>query len=362
MHKLTLNLGKKKSSIIVGKGSLKEILHYLPKKTSSLVLISDERLQTHRKMVMKVLKSSKLPVSEIVVKAGEDLKNIESIYPLYQNLLESNADRDTIIIALGGGSIGDAAGFIASTYLRGISWIGLPTTLLAQVDSAVGGKTGINHKVGKNLIGSFHQPCLVLCDSDFLNGLGEREIVSGTGEIIKYALTFDKPFFQYLEKNLDRLLKADPKILSEAITKSLKWKCKTVEKDEFDRLGIREVLNFGHTFGHALESATSYQVFQHGEAVLWGMRFALALSMVRGHISHADREKMDALIRRVPLISIPKHLKSQDIFPFMKKDKKASAGTIRFVLLDKIGRSISDKKVQAKDLDLAFELIKGKEK
>jgi 3-dehydroquinate synthase len=358
---IKLKLDKKNYPVVIGNDVLKAISTYLPKNTSKIIVISDERLVTKRKSLMKALKTLSLPLAEIPVKAGEDLKSIKSVYPLFGKLLEAKADRDSVLIALGGGTIGDVAGFVAATYMRGIPWMGIPTTLLAQVDSGVGGKTGMNHESGKNLIGAFYQPILVVCDLSALKTLGIRERISGLGEIVKYGLTFDPKFLKWFEKNLPALLKGSPSELSYAIEKSLSWKCFTVAEDVEDRTGVREVLNFGHTFGHALEAATNYKMFQHGEAVIWGMRFALALSEIRGKLSKKKRAKMNDLLLKFDVPGIPKKLKRDEILKHMKRDKKAHGDKIRFVLLDDIGHSVSDSGVTKKDLDQAFLLVTGRE-
>jgi 3-dehydroquinate synthase len=361
MSRVELKLGRQSYPIRIGAGEIRSLAAFVKaRKYSKIFVISDERLSEARSVLLKALEATKLPVSELAVKAGESLKDFRKVYPIYESMLEARVDRDSVLIALGGGSVGDAAGFVASTYLRGIDWIGVPTTLLAQVDSSVGGKTGVNHRVGKNLIGAFHQPALVLCELDFLKTLSPREIVSGLGEVVKYGLTFDLKFLAYLETHLDRMLTLDPKPLQAAVERSLDWKCRSVARDERDRSGVREVLNFGHTFGHALESATRYRRYQHGEAVIWGMRFALALSEVRGHLTAAHRERGDAILRRLPVPPIPKKLERDFIFSFMKKDKKSSGGKIRFVLLDRLGHSVSDSGVKPADLERAYAMLQEK--
>ena len=360
---LKLSLKERSYSIEVGQSSAKSLVQFLTqrkarlKRDSRVFLIRDERLSEPAAQIVSYLEAKKISVMDISVRAGESLKDIESVYPLYGKLLEGKANRDSVLVALGGGSIGDAAGFVAATYMRGIDWVGLPTTLLAQVDSSVGGKTGINHESGKNLIGAFHQPSLVIVDTAFLKTLGPREIISGVGEIAKYSLTFDSKFFTYLEENLSALLNLDPTVLTYSIHRSLDWKCKAVSKDEFDRTGVREVLNFGHTFGHALESATHYELYQHGEAVIWGMRFALALSQVRNKLKSAERTRMDRFLRQLPVPGIPSNLDAVQIFKFMKKDKKAEGDVIRFVLLDRLGHSVSDKGVKLEHLHQAYQLM-----
>ncbi|MGK5085648.1 3-dehydroquinate synthase [Bdellovibrionota bacterium FG-1] len=345
--------------IQIGAGAIRGIGKCLARAPSRRAfLISDVRLIEPRAALKSALAAASWEVFEIPVEAGESLKDIQAIYPLYGKLLDGKANRDSVIFALGGGTVGDAAGFVASTYLRGIPWVGVPTTLLAQVDSSVGGKTGINHSAGKNLIGSFHPPQLVICDTDFLRTLGSREIISGFGEVVKYGIAFDPKFFSYLEKNREKFMAMDPQVIAYSIERSLFWKCKMVARDEFDRKGIREALNLGHTFGHALESLTDYKVFQHGEAVLWGMRFALALSKVRRRLAAKTRDRVDTVLASIPIPTIPRRLKISQLIACMKKDKKIRDGKIHFVLLKELGRTFSDGRVQEEDLKTAFKLLK----
>ena len=341
--------------IIIGENAIKVLPEFLSKRKSKKVyLISDVRLTAARKKILQLLIKKGLTVHEIPVKAGEKLKDIRSVYPIYGELLDKKADRDSIILALGGGTVGDVAGFIASTYLRGIDWVSIPSTLLAQVDSGTGGKTGINHSTGKNLIGTFHQPSLVICDTSLLRTLGKREMISGFGEIVKYAIAFDPTFFKYLETNLTLLLKFDRKVIQHCVERSLYWKCKLVEEDIFDRTGIREKLNFGHTFAHALETATQYKTYQHGEAVILGMRFAIRLSVQRGKLSSASMLKIDSLLSKLLVPKIPGKIKSAKIFELMKKDKKVEGDRVRFVLLERIGKTVSDSHVTLADLKEAY--------
>ncbi len=356
-EKLKLKIGNKTHPIIIGKNAILALPDHIPHDTSRVVLICDVRLKKILKEICIILKKTNFPLSVILVKAGEGLKDIDSAFPIYGELLALKADRKSILIAIGGGSVGDVTGFIAATYLRGVKWIGVPTTLLAQVDSSVGGKTGINHPMGKNLIGAFHQPQTVICDTSFLASLSSREINSGLGEIIKYALVFDAPFFSWLEKNLPKLLSLSPLETNYAIKRSLSFKCKVVSIDEHDVLGIREVLNFGHTFGHGLESVTNYKTYQHGEAVILGMRFAVALSYIKNKINNKKRKRIDLFLQRIKVPLMTKELKAEKIFKAMKKDKKSEGDFIRFVLLDKIGRTLSEKDISPNDLKKSFDLI-----
>ena len=360
---LRLKIGKRSLPIVIAAGVTSSLIPFLKKREERLkrqtkvLILSDARLDKECKQLLGTLQSKKFDAHAILLPAGEGLKDIDQVYPIYGELLALKADRDTVLIALGGGSVGDTVGFVAATYLRGIDWISIPTTLLAQVDSGVGGKTGINHKSGKNLIGAFHQPTLVICASQYLKTLSQREMVSGIGEIVKYAFIYDPKFFIWLETRFDLLLKLDDKVLRIAIKKSLEWKCKAVSQDEHDRTGKREVLNFGHTFAHALETATDYKIFQHGEAVIWGMRFAIALSFVRENLKNELYQKLDFLLSRLPVPMLPANVEARSYFELMKKDKKAEGNTVRFVLLQRLGSTISDRHVSPRDLDHAFHLL-----
>jgi 3-dehydroquinate synthase len=357
LKKVRMPLKDRPYDIQIGQGAIRRLPSFLKGVEKRGFLIADEKLVDARAVTAAALSKAGWEIHEIPVAAGEGLKDIEAVYPLYGELLRGKANRNSTLFALGGGSVGDAAGFVASTYLRGISWVGLPTTLLAQVDSAIGGKTGINHEAGKNLIGSFHQPSLVVNDIDFLKSLGPREIVSGFGEAVKYGITFDPKFFRELASGVGRFLVLDPEFMPAVIEKCVRWKCKTVARDEFDRKGAREVLNFGHTFGHALEAITGYQVFQHGEAVLWGMRFALALSQVRKKLSAKSRADIEGFLAELPVPNVPANFGPHELFGYMSQDKKVRAGKIHFVLLSALGKTVSDNRVTEKDLLAAYRLL-----
>jgi 3-dehydroquinate synthase len=352
--RLHLALGDRSYDLRVGAGAIGKIGAFLGKPGRAF-LISDERLRGARARTRASLTRAGWRVEELPVAAGERLKDFRAVYPLYGELLKRGADRSATLFALGGGSVGDAAGFVAATYLRGIRWVGLPTTLLAQVDSSVGGKTGINHAAGKNLIGAFHQPSLVVCDTDFLSTLSARERVSGLGEIVKIGASLDARLLAYLRANLERLLRREPGPTARAIQSALAWKCRLVSRDELDRSGVREVLNFGHTFGHALEAETGFHRYQHGEAVLWGMRFAVALSEVRGHLR--DGSALDEFLSRLEVPRLPRALSAARILSHMKKDKKLRDGRVRFVLIKAEGRAVLDHEVRERDLLHAFDKL-----
>ena len=353
--RVRMSLGARSYDVQIGSGAIAQTPKWLKKTPSKRAfVISDEKLTRARESTVGALSRDGWEVHEIPVQAGESLKDIEAVYPIYGKLLDGKANRESVIFALGGGSIGDAAGFIASTYLRGIAWVGLPTTLLSQVDSSVGGKTGINHTSGKNLIGTFHQPCLVVCDTDFLSTLSRREVVSGLGEVIKYGFIFDPRFLVFLQKNTERILALDSKVLSQVVRKSIQWKCRAVARDEHDRKGVREVLNFGHTFGHALEAVTGYSRFQHGEAVIWGMRFALALSCERRRLKRAEWVSMDGFLKSLEVPALPSDFGPAEFIARMVQDKKVRDGRIHFVLLREAGRTVSDGRVKESEIVAAF--------
>jgi 3-dehydroquinate synthase len=360
-----LRLKEKTYEICIGPGeisrlnqALERAAHASGKQDKNAFLVSDRALLGIRKKVVRALKASGWNVHEIAVDAGEGLKDFSSIYPIYADLLKLKADRNATLFAIGGGSVGDAAGFIAATYLRGVAWVGVPTTLLAQVDSSIGGKTGINHDAGKNLIGSFHQPRLVVCDTDFLMSLSKREMISGLGEILKYGLVYDPKMLKYTAQNIELVLGHDRVVLTKLIERSLHWKARVVAQDEFDRKGVREALNFGHTFGHALESITKYKIFQHGEAVIWGMRFAVALSFVRGALTKRDFDAACKILSLVEVPNLPSRVTMASYIELMANDKKMRGGRLHFVLLKRIGKTISDSGVTPADLARAYELMR----
>lgn len=358
-HSVRVSLGARSYDVHIGAGLATRLAAlYRGADSKRAVLISDERLTEHRESVKAALARDGWNVSEIAVEAGESLKELSQLYPVYGKMLKAGIDRSSTLFALGGGTIGDAAGFVASTYLRGIPWVGLPTTLLSQVDSAIGGKTAVNHPEGKNLIGTFHQPSLVVCDTDFLKTLSRREIVSGLGEAVKYGLTLDPKLLDFLRENWEAAVSCKSDVMTHVVQKSAAIKAKIVAKDEFDRSGVREVLNFGHTFGHALEKVTSYRDFQHGEAVIWGMRFALALSHVKRRLPQKVWTEADGFLATIDVPALPK-VAAADFFAPMIHDKKAKDGKVRFVLLKKLGETVLDRKIESDDLHKAFELLKN---
>ena len=284
----------------------------------------------------QTLKDAGKSVLEIVLPDGEEEKNWASLMQIFDRLLSAKCDRKTTLIALGGGVIGDLTGFAASAYMRGVPFVQIPTTLLAQVDSSVGGKTGINHPLGKNMIGAFYQPQAVIADTMTLHSLPERELSAGLAEVIKYGAVIDAEFFKWIEANIGKLMARDNAALAYAIRRSCELKADVVRQDEREG-GLRAILNFGHTFGHAIESGLGYGKWLHGEAVGCGMVMAADLSHRLGHISAVDKERVSALVRAAGLPTEAPNLGAGRWLELMQIDKKNEDGQIKFILMKPLG-------------------------
>lgn len=286
--------------------------------------------------LINTLETNKVNSIPIILPDGEEYKNWQTLNQIFDALLANQCERNTTIIALGGGVIGDLTGFAAATYMRGVPFIQIPTTLLAQVDSSIGGKTGINHDLGKNLIGAFYQPRMVLADSTTLDTLPKQEFISGIAEIIKYGLIRDHVFFEWLEKNMTRLLAREHKVLEEAIERSCRNKVEVVAADEREH-GVRAILNLGHTFGHAIENAMGYGTWLHGEAVAAGTVLAAKLSERMHLIGNTEVERIKRIFLQAELPIIVPGLDTEKYLNLMGRDKKVERGNIHFVLLKSIG-------------------------
>ena len=286
--------------------------------------------------LVEALRARGVEVTSVVLPDGERYKDWATLGRIYDALLEQRCDRKSTLIALGGGVVGDLAGFAAATYMRGIPFIQVPTTLLAQVDSSIGGKTGINHPLGKNMIGAFYQPRMVLADTAVLKTLPAREFSAGMAEVIKHGLVRDAGFFSWLEQNMDKLLAGDAQALAHAVRRCCEIKAAVVAEDERET-GVRALLNFGHTFGHAIESALGYGTWLHGEAVAAGMVMAADLSCRLGFVERGDVERIAHLLQRAQLPAAPPEIGPDRFLELMGTDKKAEGGKLRFVLLDAIG-------------------------
>lgn len=294
----------------------------------------------------------------ITIPAGETAKSLRMVQTCYDQLAVQRFERKSFIVALGGGVVGDLAGFVAATYLRGVAFVQVPTTLLAQVDSSVGGKTGVNLRAGKNLVGAFYQPRLVLCDLNTLKTLSEREFRAGLAEVIKYGIIYDAGLFARLERDLQRILKRDRKILAPIIERCCEIKAEVVSKDEKEG-GLRSILNFGHTIGHAIENSTGYGKFLHGEAISIGQVAAAMLSQKISKLPKTEEERIEKLFHGAGL---PTRIRlnpaqKQKLFEAMRLDKKVSGNEIKFVLAKKIGKVIWNQRVPEGLIAQALERI-----
>jgi 3-dehydroquinate synthase len=278
-------------------------------------------------------------IAECILPDGEQHKTLQTAGWVFDALVANKMNRDATVLALGGGVVGDIAGFAAASYQRGIGYVQMPTTLLGQVDSSVGGKTGVNHPGGKNLIGAFYQPLAVIADTDTLSTLPDRELKSGLAEVIKHGVVWDPLFFAWLERNIPQLLARDSEALTYAIGRSCEIKATVVGRDEREH-NLRAILNFGHTFGHAIEAATSYEQYLHGEAVALGMIIAADLSCRIGLVDAAVKERLRESIARAGLPTEAPRIGAARAYELMQMDKKVLGGTVRLVLLEKLGRAI----------------------
>jgi 3-dehydroquinate synthase len=270
---------------------------------------------------------------------GEEAKSLATAELLYDRALACGLDRTSTYVALGGGVVGDVTGFVAATYMRGVPFVQMPTTLLSQVDSSVGGKVAVNHRRGKNMIGAFHQPRAVIIDTDCLETLPRRDYLAGIAEIIRYGAACDADFFAFLEEKMERLVDKESAVLQEAIGRSCAIKAGIVSADEHETTGLRSVLNFGHTFAHALEAVTEYGTWRHGEAVAIGMVCAARMAARLGICAAGDAERQEALVRAAGLPTTMGGADPAKIMAAMALDKKAEGGNVRFVLTEKIGRA-----------------------
>ena len=341
MQTLTVGLGERSYPIHIGSGLLDQAALLQPAVPRKHVAIVSNTTVAPLYMgrLRGTLQSIGVSSEEIILPDGEAFKNFETLNLIYDALLGKRCERSTPLIALGGGVVGDMTGYAAATYLRGVPFIQIPTTLLAQVDSSVGGKTGINHPLGKNMIGAFYQPQLVLADTDTLNTLPDKELSAGLAEVIKYGLIRDLPFLAWLEQNMDKLLARDTDTLQYAIARSCQNKAEVVAKDERES-GERALLNLGHTFGHAIESGMGYGNWLHGEGVAAGTIMAADLSQRLGWISAQDVARIRKLYERAGLPAVAPDLGADKYLELMGLDKKVEGGKIRFVLLKQIGNAV----------------------
>jgi 3-dehydroquinate synthase len=340
MLTLQLDLGARSYPIYIGAELLKEpkvLLSHI--RGSQVLVVSNETVAPlYLSPLLDAL--SDFSVSRVILPDGEQYKNLQVLSDIYDRLLEDKHNRTTTLIALGGGVVGDMTGFAAASYQRGVDFIQIPTTLLSQVDSSVGGKTGVNHPLGKNMIGAFHQPRCVIADISTLNTLSDREMSAGIAEVIKYGLIADANFFAWLEKHIDELLERDPAALAYAIEVSCRTKADVVSADEREG-GVRAILNLGHTFGHAIETAQGYGSWLHGEAVAVGTMMAAEMSCKLGWLESATVKRIEQLFVRARLpVGPPAGMTVSNFLQLMSVDKKVLDGNLRLVLLKMLGKAV----------------------
>ena len=337
---LELDLGERSYPIHIGQGLLQNSELLTPHiHGNSTVVVSNETVAPlYLDDVHRLLTDYRN--TDVILADGEEYKTLDTVNQIFTQMLQQHCDRKTTVLALGGGVVGDITGFAAASYQRGVNFIQIPTTLLSMVDSSVGGKTGVNHPLGKNMIGAFYQPQCVIIDTDTLNTLDDRQFSAGMAEVIKYGLIRDVDFLDWLQENMDGLLKRDPELLTEAIYRSCKHKAEVVADDEKEA-GQRALLNLGHTFGHAIETGMGYGKWLHGEAVAVGMLMSAKLSQGMGWIEQADVQRIETLLKSANLpTDPPQNMGVKQFMNLMSVDKKVLNGVLRLVLMQSMGKAI----------------------
>ncbi|NLC50680.1 MAG: 3-dehydroquinate synthase [Firmicutes bacterium] len=344
MATIKIDLGEKSYPIIVGFNLLdklgEELRRQLPGVEKALVISDRIVASLWGEQCLLALRDAGFHPKLASIPPGEKSKKLSVAEELYGHALDADLDRRSPIIALGGGVVGDLAGFVAATFLRGVPFVQVPTTLLAQVDSSVGGKVAVNHQRGKNLIGSFYQPSLVLVDLDLLQTLDERQFKAGLVEVVKAAAVWDKAFFLWLNENFFNLLKRESKTIHEAVFRAITIKTEIVSRDEHEK-NLRRILNFGHTFGHALEAVTEYDYYLHGEAVLVGMKMATTAAWKMGFLSKNEYEQLQGLFASFGCYPLPNEVAPQKIIEALNYDKKREGERIIFILPQSIGKVLA---------------------
>jgi 3-dehydroquinate synthase len=360
---LTVALAERSYPIHVGMGLLARLADMLPptRSTRAVIITNPTVAALHLEALHGGLSRAGLSHDTVIVPDGESHKDWATLYSIHTRLIELGAERSTLLLALGGGVVGDLAGFAAATYQRGMPLVQLPTTLLAQVDSSVGGKTAVNHPLGKNMIGAFYQPTAVIIDTATLATLPVREFAAGVAEVVKYGAACDASLFVWLESALERLLARDAVAVVHAIFECCRIKAAIVAADEREA-GARALLNFGHTFGHAIEAGTGYGSWLHGEAVAAGMVLAAELSVRTAGLPLADSERIRALLERAGLPTRPPALGAERYLELMGRDKKAEAGKLRFVVLEAIGHATLRAGVPRDDVEKVLAMHATREK
>lgn len=355
MESLIVSLADRSYPIHIGSGVASRVDLLLPHLASpkAVIVTNTTVAPLYADTLSRLLLDTGVESSSILLEDGEQFKSWETLNSVFDFLLEKHCDRTTTLIALGGGVVGDLTGFAAACYQRGVPFIQVPTTLLAQVDSSVGGKTAINHPRGKNMIGAFYQPEVVLADTDLLATLPDRELRAGIAEVIKYGLIRDLPFLEWLELHMDDVLARRPDALAFAIARSCKNKAEVVSADEREK-GERALLNLGHTFGHAIEAGMGYGAWLHGEAVAAGTMMAADLSRRMGWIGDADVGRIEALFRRAGLPTVGPSMDPAIYLELMQHDKKVQNGKMNLILLEQVGRAVSTSAASMPDIVAAI--------
>lgn len=338
---VTIDLGERSYPIAIGTGLLDQAATYaaLPSAAQAVIVSNDVVAPLYEPALRRVLEQRYRSVRTVVLPDGEAHKDWQTLNLIFDDLLSGGCDRKTVLFALGGGVIGDMTGFAAASYMRGVPFVQVPTTLLSQVDSSVGGKTAINHPLGKNMIGAFYQPQAVIADTLTLDTLAPRELSAGLAEVIKHGAIIDAAFFDWIEANIGKLLARDAQAIAHAIQRSCEIKADVVRQDEREG-GLRAILNFGHTFAHAIEAGLGYGKWLHGEAVGCGMVMAAELSQRLGYIDAAAKARIAALVRAAGLPTAAPDLGTARWIELMQVDKKNEAGQIKFILLKPLGTAI----------------------
>jgi len=368
LHTVHVDLGSRSYPVYIGHDILEEVgalfREHVPGR--KIAVISDENVaRLYLGEVVEALREAGYRSIPVVVPPGETSKSLEVADHIYERLILARLDRGSTVAALGGGMVGDLAGFVAATFLRGVAFVQIPTSFLAFVDASVGGKVAVNHRLGKNLIGAFHQPKFVAIDVEVLRTLPKRELSAGLVEAVKHGLIRDEGLFGFLEENVERLLagEASPELWADLVARNVRIKAEVVSQDEREESGLRMILNYGHTVGHALEALTGYSRFLHGEAVALGMVAAGAIAQEKGLLSPDDRSRQDRLLSRFPLPGI-EGISDDDVLEQMRSDKKVREGKLRFVLARRVGcvevrEDVGEDEVR-KGLKAVREFLKGK--
>ncbi len=356
MQSLNVELGDRSYPIHIGRGLLAQADLILPmlRQPKALIVTNTTVAPLYLSAIAGALRGAGVDVFELILPDGEQYKTWEVLNRIFDALLTHRCERNTTLIALGGGVIGDMGGFAAACYQRGMPFIQVPTTLLSQVDSSVGGKTAINHPLGKNMIGAFYQPKLVVADTDTLNTLPQRELSAGLAEVIKYGLIRDLSFLDWLETNLERLMAREPEALAYAIHRSCTNKAEIVAADERET-GDRALLNLGHTFGHAIETGLGYGEWLHGEAVAAGMVIAAVLSQQLGWLGLPDVQRIERILQRARLPIRAPRLPIESYLELMRHDKKVEGGRLRLILYRKIGEAVVSDQASDAQISSAIE-------